>query len=103
LREQLRGAAQERRNKEAAIASTPVSFAYASQGLLGSGNTFGQAASVSWGSAQTMLGFVALLAGIALPWLLLLGTAILLYRSADLRRLLKRLSGRSPAVPAQTE
>ena len=80
LREQLRGAAADRKAKEASIATTPVSFTYASEGLVGGGNTFGRAAKASWGSFETVLGFVTLIAGLALPWLLLLGLVVLAWR-----------------------
>lgn len=103
LREQLRGEVALRRGKEASIASTPVTFDYASEGLLGGSNSFGKAASASWGSAQTALSFVVLLAGVALPWLLLIGLIVLLFRSPDLRRLLRRLFGVSAKEPAPGE
>lgn len=81
LREQLRGAAQDRKVKEATIATTPVSFAYASDGLLsGNGSTFGKAASASLSSAGAALSFVALLAGVALPWIGLIALAVLGWR-----------------------
>lgn len=103
LREQQRGQAAHRREREQAIATTPVSFAYASEGLIGGSNTFGKAASASWGSAQTALNVVMLVTGVALPWLLLLGLIVLLFRSPDLRRLLKRLFGAGSAEPAKSE
>ncbi len=100
MRQQLRGEEQGRRSKEAAIASTPVSFAYSSEGLLGSGgNPFGKAAAASWGSAKSALSIMLLVAGIALPWLLLIGLIALIWRSPDLRRVLRRLFGASSAEP----
>lgn len=80
LREQLRGSAADRKAKEAAIATTPVTFTYASEGLIGGGKTFGRAAKASWGSFETAFGFVTLIAGVALPWLLLLGLLVLAWR-----------------------
>ncbi|WP_088309380.1 DUF4349 domain-containing protein [Novosphingobium sp. B 225] len=81
LREQLRGAAQDRKVKEASIATTPVSFAYSSDGLLsGNGSTFGKAASASLSSAGAALSFLALVAGIALPWVGLIALAVLGWR-----------------------
>lgn len=94
LREQQRGQAADRRAKEASIATTPVSFTYASEGLIGGGNTFGRAAGASWSSAKTALSFVTLIAGVALPWLLLIGLAVLAWRG--LRR---RPLATSPAEP----
>lgn len=95
LHEQLRGEAQTRRDKEASIASTPVTFAYSSEGLLG-GNTFGKAASASWSSATSLGALVLLVAGVALPWLLLALLVGLLWRSPDLRRFMRRLFGVGP-------
>lgn len=86
LREQQRGAAADRRAKEASIATTPVSFTYASEGLVGGGGTFGRAASASWSSFETALSFVALIAGLALPWVLLGGAAVIGWRAWRDRR-----------------
>lgn len=98
LHEQLRGEAQTRRDKEASIATTPVTFAYSSEGLLG-GNTFGKAASASWSSATSLGSLVLLVAGVALPWLLLALLVGLLWRSPDLRRFLRRLFGVGTGEP----
>ena len=98
LREQLRGEARTRRTKEASIATTPVTFAYASEGLLG-GNTFGKAASASWSSATSLGSLVLLIAGVLLPWLLLALLVGLLWRSPDLRRIVRRLFGLAPKEP----
>lgn len=95
LREQLRGAAQDRKAKEASIATTPVSFTYTSEGLISGSNTFGRAAKSSWSSLETMLVFLALLAGTALPWALLAGLILLAWRGLKQRRL--------AAVPAPAE
>lgn len=102
LRAQLRGEEQARRGKEAAIASTPVSFAYASEGLLGSQGSFGKAAGASWSSFAAMLAIVLVMAGYALPWLLLAGIAVLVWRFVRAKRLLARLEAgaHSPAAPA---
>lgn len=79
LREQLRGEAARRRDKEESLATTPVTFAYASEGLVG-GNTFGKAASASLSSMESMLAFLMLLAGVALPWIGLGALVVLAYR-----------------------
>lgn len=84
LREQLRDGAQQRRQKEAAIASTPVVFDYASEGLLG-GNTFAKASSASLASAGSALSVLLLVAGIALPWIGLLALAWLAWRALRAR------------------
>lgn len=86
LQEQLRGNAQDRRTKEASIASTPVSFAYASEGLIGGSGTFGKAASASWSSAQSALSFVMLVLGIALPWVGIAALAVLAWRALRRRK-----------------
>jgi Domain of unknown function (DUF4349) len=99
LRQQLHGNAQTRRDLEKTIATTPVSFAYASQGLIGSGNTFGKAASASWSSLETMLSFLTLIAGIALPWLLVIGLIVAIVRSQALRRLLGKTPPAEPTPP----
>lgn len=103
LRNQQDGLAQDRRTKEAAIASTPVSFTYSSQGILSGQGTFGKAASASWSSAESMLSLALLVLGVALPWVLLIGGVVLLWRSPDLRRLLRRLFGVGQAEPARGE
>ena len=96
LRERLRGNAQDRRSSEASIATTPVSFAYVSEGLIGGKGTFGKAASASLSSVQAALTVALLLAGIALPWLALVGLIVLAWRSPWLRAL-----RRPKAVAAQ--
>ncbi len=80
LREQQRNQAVDRKSKEVAIANTPVSFAYSSEGILTGQGTFGKAASASWSSAEMLLAFVTLALGIALPWLLLVGGAVFAWR-----------------------
>lgn len=95
LQEQLRSQAAGRKAQEAAIASTPVSFVYASEGLLGGGNTFSRAAGASWGSMEAMIALVTLVAGVALPWLLLAGLLVLAWRG--LRR--RQQAVTTPAEP----
>ena len=94
LHQQLQGQSSERRSKEASLATTPVSFAYASEGLLGGGNTFGKAASASWGSMESALSFVLLLAGVALPWIGLIALLVLGWRW------LKRRAAPAPVLGA---
>ena len=85
LRDQNRGEEQVRRTKEAAIASTPVVFDYASESALGT-NPFSAAAAASWSSAQGLLGFLLVAAGLLLPWLLPVGLLVLLVRYVRRRR-----------------
>ncbi len=94
LREQQRGQAAERKTREASIASTPVSFSYASQGILAGDGTFTKAASASWSSLEGMLALVTLILGVALPWLALIGGGVLVWRW--LRRLRVRLPEPAP-------
>jgi hypothetical protein len=89
LRKQQRGQAAERKDKEAAIATTPVSFSYGSEGILAGDGTFTKAASASWSSLEGMLALVTLILGVALPWIALIGGGILAWRW--LRRLRVRL------------
>ena len=103
LREQQRGQAQDRKAKEASIATTPVVFSYTSQSILNGSGTFAKAAGSSWSSVQSLLAFVTLLLGVALPWLLLVGAIVLLWRSAALNRLLKRLFGAPSPEPSPSE
>jgi hypothetical protein len=100
LREQLRGNAQTRQGLEKTIATTPVSFAYASEGMIGGGNSFSKAATASWSSLETMLAFLTLIAGIALPWLLLIGLIVVILRSPYLRRLLGKTPPAEPQPPS---
>ena len=99
LRETLRSNAQDRRHSEASIATTPVSFAYASEGLIGGKGTFGKAASASLSSVQTALSFALLLAGIALPWAVLVALMVLAWRSQVLRRLVGATTREKPQAP----
>ena len=99
LREQLRGNAQDRRSSEASIATTPVSFSYASEGLIGGKGTFGKAASASLSSVQTALSFALLLAGIALPWAALVALIVLAWRSPVLRRVVGAARREKPQAP----
>ena len=102
LHEQLQGEAQGRRDKEQSIASTPVSFSYASEGLLASGSGFGKAAGASWDNMQSMLAVLILALGYALPWLLPIGAGLLFWRYRKAKRLLSETAAgaHSPAAPA---
>lgn len=87
LREQQRGQAQDRKAKEASIATTPVVFGYASEDILSGKGTFSKAAGASWSSVQSLLAFVTLLLGLALPWALLAAGGFYLWRALRLKRL----------------
>lgn len=87
LRDQLRGQAGERRTQEGKLATTPVRFAYASEGLIGGSGSFGKAASASLGSIGAVLSFVMLLAGVALPWIGLIALLVFGWRLLKRRNL----------------
>jgi hypothetical protein len=99
LRREIDSQVSTRRRLEKSIATTPVSFTYASQGLIGGTGTFGKAAAASWSSLQGMLSFVALAFGLALPWLVLIGLIVVILRSPLLRRLLGKTPSAEPAAP----
>lgn len=100
LHEQLRGEAQNRRDKEESIASTPVSFTYASEGLLASGNGFGKAAGASWDNLQSMLAVLILALGYALPWLLPVGAGVLFWRYRKAKQLLSQTAADAHSTAA---
>ena len=87
MREQLRGEAAHRIAREKSIATTPVSFSYASEGLLtGTSDPLGTAAKTSWGSMATMLSVVLTLLGLIAPWALLAALVWLAWRGLRARR-----------------
>ena len=96
LNREIDGQVNTRNRLEKAIATTPVSFSYASEGLIGGSGTFAKAASASWSSVEALLGFVAFIAGVALPWLLLIGLIVAIARSP----LVRRLTGKTPPAEA---
>lgn len=95
LREQLRSKTQQRQSLEQSIATTPVNFSYSSESLIAGKSTFGKAAGASWSSLQGLLAFLALVGGVALPWLVVAGLVTLAWR-----RLRRKPSS---AVPASSE
>lgn len=95
LQDELRSEASGRADAERSLATTPMHFAYATEGVLAGGNPFAPAASASLGSAQTALALVLLVAGYLLPWL---GLALLGYLGFRFVRI--RLA--KPASEAQT-
>lgn len=101
LHQQLGGEKQLRQQKEAAIATTPVSFEYSNTGLFNAGgNPFGTAAAASLGSMSKMLAFVATLVGILLPWALLVGLIALLIRQRAMKQKLTQLTADAPPAVA---
>ncbi len=102
LHEQLQGEAQNRRGKEASIASTPVSFTYASQGIVAGGGGFAKAASASWSSFSALMTVLMIALGYALPWLLPIAGLVMFLRYRKAKRLLSGIAAdaHSPAAPA---
>ncbi|MGE3691340.1 MAG: DUF4349 domain-containing protein [Novosphingobium sp.] len=102
LQQQLQGEAQNRRDKEASIATTPVSFTYASQGIAAGGGGFSKAASASWASFSSLMTLLMIGLGYALPWLLPLAGLIMFLRFRKAKRLLTETAAdaHSPAAPA---
>lgn len=101
LQQILTGEKDLRQQKEASIATTPVSFAYGSAGLFNSGgNPLGTAAEASLGSMSKMLAFVMTLVGILLPWALLVGLIALLIRQRAMKQKLNRLTADAPPAVA---
>jgi hypothetical protein len=93
LRSQLGSEVEVRQQKEASLATTPMSFAYSSEGLFSTSNPFGQAASSSLGSMQAMAAFLLTAAGLLLPWLLLGALVVLLIRFRAMKQRLARATG----------
>ena len=101
MNQQLNGQKDLRQQKEASIATTPVSFEYSNTGLFNAGGSpFGTAAEASLGSMTKMLAFVVTLAGILLPWALLVGLIGLLIRMRAMKQNLARLTADTPPVVA---
>lgn len=98
LRVQLRGEQQLREGKEASLATTPMSFAYSSEGLFAGSDPFGKAAENSFGSIMALGAFLLTFAGLALPWLLLVALIVLLFRFRTMKQRLAQLSATPPAA-----
>ena len=95
LREQLRGNAQQRKGLEQSIATTPVTFAYSSEGILAGKGTFSKAAGASLTSMSALGSFLLLLLGTLGPWVALI--ALVWFTWPRLRRRL------SPVEPVRQD
>lgn len=95
LREQLRGNAQQRKGLEQSIATTPVTFAYSSEGILAGKGTFSKAAGASLASMSALGSFLLLLLGTLGPWAALI--ALVWFTWTRLRRRL------SPVEPVHQD
>ena len=103
LRRQIGGEQRTRADKEALLATTPMTFAYTSQGLFSaSGDPFGKAASASLSSFGALSATLLTFAGLALPWALLVALVVLLFRFRAMKRRMNDLSAvaAAPAEPA---
>jgi hypothetical protein len=99
LRGQLRQEQVLRADKEASLATTPMSFAYGSEGLFAAnGDPFGKAAANSASSVKALLGFVLTFAGLALPWLLLAALIVMVVRFRAMKQRLAQMSAPPPAA-----
>lgn len=86
LRASLRGEQDSRAQGETRLATTPMTFAYASKGLFSaSDDPLGNAASSSLDSMENMLAVVLTLLGLAVPWLLLAGLLFLAWKGLSRR------------------
>jgi hypothetical protein len=84
IRRELDNEGEGRRQGEVKLAMTPVQFTYTSDGGVpgfGKDNPFASAFDVTANSFATMISFVLLVGGAVLPWALLLGLIILVFRS----------------------
>ena len=88
LRKQLDGEQEQRRQGENKLAMTPVQLNYSSDGGVpgfGNENPFANAFEATAGSFGTMVSFVLLIGGVALPWI-----ALILLIMVGIRALRKR-------------
>lgn len=104
LRGQLRSEQVLRQDKEASLATTPMHFAYGSEGLFAGGSDpFGKAAANSFGSFKALLAFLLTFAGLILPWALVTALIVLFVRHRALKQRLAMVSaeptGAGPAAP----
>jgi Domain of unknown function (DUF4349) len=101
LREQLSGETEVRRQGEEQLANTPMTYSYTGDESFSLGShPFGDAAQGAWTSLTTRVSVVLMAIGVALPWLLLAGLLVLLWRSRPLRWLRGKLFSRAPEPPA---
>ncbi|WP_260583334.1 DUF4349 domain-containing protein [Sphingopyxis sp. PET50] len=104
LKGQLGEERQTRRDGEARIATTSVVFNYVGSGGLpgiGHKNPFADAGETLMFSGGTALSFVLTLGAAVLPWALLIGLLVLIWRSNAVVALRRRLGGK-PAPEAPT-
>ncbi len=95
LRQQLAGERDTRSAGEEQLANTPMTYSYSGDESFTLGSSpVGDAARGAWDSFTTMLAFVLMAVGVALPWLLLAALVIALWRSAAGRWLRAKVRGK---------
>ncbi len=102
LRQEQAREQQGRGEGEAALADTPMTFAYAGDsGFTLGGDSIGRAWDATRSSFTTMVWFILLLFGTLLPWALLIGLLVALWRGTPLSRLgFRRKRPAEPNPPA---
>lgn len=100
IRQQLSSETETRREGEASLASTPMTFSYSGgEGIpgFGNGNPFADAWDSAVSSFAMMASFLMLAIGVTLPWLLLILAIVALWRTPPMR-LLRNWWSRTAAV-----
>ena len=104
LRQQLREESTSRSDGAAQLASTPMVFNYAGGNGFSIGHhPFADAASSGWTSMTTMISLVLLLLAVGLPWALLAGAFIFLWRTSPVRWLRAHVKGKSQPVSQEAQ
>lgn len=102
LRDQIASAKISKVGAEAQLASTPMSFHYTGDiGFSLGGNPAGDAVHSAWSSFATMIWFVLMAIGVALPWALLGALLIALWRARPGQALLRFVRGKPKTIPTE--
>jgi len=103
LRAQVANAKAEKVAAQAQLASTPMSFSYEGDaGFSLGGNPVGDAVHATWASLSSMIWFVLTALGVALPWVLLGGLLLAIWRSQLGLALRKFVRGRPRGADQST-
>lgn len=104
LRQQLAGERETRTSGEEQLANTPMTYDYTGdESFTLGGNPVGDAAQGAWDSLVTMVAFVLMAIGVALPWMALLGVVLALWRSRGGVWLRRKVRGKPAAPVSVTE
>lgn len=99
LRQQLDGERDTRVAGEEQLANTPMTYDYSGDESFSlGGNPVGDAAEGAWNSLVTMIAFVLMALGVALPWLVLIALVLVLWRSRAGLWLRGKVRGKKPAA-----